>query len=320
MHLEITALVVGLLSPTALSSPAKAPKLNTRQLVELPGVWIENLAARSNGNLLLNTFDHGQMYSVDPSRSPPEARVVAKVEGTNALTGIAETSRDVFAIAGGIFDAETSQFQNGSMKIALADFRRSGDGKPSVRVILEGEEAGIINGMTTLPHHRHIILGASSLTGEILRINTRTGRSEVAFQDAVLAPIPGGYPIGVNGINIFGNHLYFTITGRQALGRVKIDEFGNKMGNIQVIARGPADSNIGPDDFTMDKHGNAFIGFFPNLLIKITPNAEQTVLINGTLAGPTSTVFSKDGRSLYAATAGQGVEGVQGGQVIKVDF
>ncbi|KAM5354696.1 hypothetical protein ACJ41O_001343 [Fusarium nematophilum] len=319
MHLKITALVAGLLS-TALSSPTKTPSFATRELVELPGVFIENIATRSNGNLLLNTFDDGQMYSLDPSRAPSEARVVAKLDGTNALTGIAETSRDVFAIAGGIFDAETSQFHNGSMKVALVDFRRSRDGKPSVRVILEGEEAGFINGMTTLPRHRHIVLGASYLTGEILRINTRSGTSEVAFQDEILAPIPGGNSMGVNGIKIFGNHLYFTGTGRKAFGRVKIDEFGNKVGKVHIIARGPSSSIPGPDDFVMDKHGNAFVGFFPDMLIKITPRGKQAVLINGTLAGPTSAAFSKDGRNLYVATAGQGVEGVQGGQVIKVNL
>ncbi|KAJ4232214.1 hypothetical protein NW759_002601 [Fusarium solani] len=321
MHVTFGSWVLGLLNATTLSSTPAAANINARQLIELPNVWIENIALRSNGNLILTTFGNGDIYSVDPSI--PEARVVAKVKDIDALTGIAEVERDLFVVSGGIYDGGT-YFEEGSMKILLVDFRECGEshhGSPSVRPILEGKDAGVINGMTPLPHHQHIVLGAASWTGEIWRINTKAHTSEVIMRDDLLAAIPTGpYPLGVNGLKISRGYLYFTNTGRQLFGRFKIDEFGNKIGDVQVIWQAPAGTKIAPDDFSLDQDGNAFVGCFPNLLIKITPHGEQSILVNGTLAGATSTVFSKDGRSLFVVTTGKGVEGVTGGQLVQVDF
>ncbi|EEU39224.1 uncharacterized protein NECHADRAFT_82000 [Fusarium vanettenii 77-13-4] len=321
MRVEFGSWVFGLLNATSFSSPPKSAKINARQLVELPNVWIENVALRSNGNLLLTTFGNGDIYSVDPSI--PEARVVAKVKDIDALTGIAEVDRDLFVVSGGIYDGGT-YFEEGSMKILLVDFRECGEshhGSPLVHPILEGKDAGVINGMTALPDHQHIVLGAASWTGEIWRINTKTRTSKVILRDDLLAAIPTGpYPLGVNGLKISRGYLYFTNTGRQLLGRFKIDEFGNKIGDVEVIWQAPADTKIAPDDFSLDQDGNALVGCFPDLLIKITPDGEQTVLVNGTLAGGTSTVFSKDGKSLFVVTTGKGVKGVTGGQLVQVDL
>ncbi|KAL6364759.1 hypothetical protein LRP88_00731 [Fusarium phalaenopsidis] len=321
MRVTFGTWVFGLLNATTLSSAPEAANINARQLIELPNVWIENVVLRSNGNILLTTFGNGDIYSVDPSI--PEARVVAKVKDIDALTGIAEVERDLFVVSGGIYDGGT-YFEEGSMKILLVDFRECGEshhGCPSVRPILEGKDAGVINGMTPLPHHQHIVLGAASWTGEIWRINTKTRTSEVIMRDDMLAAISTGpYPLGVNGLKISRGYLYFTNTGRQLFGRFKIDKFGNKIGDVEVIWQAPAGTKIAPDDFSLDQDGNAFVGCFPDLLIKITPDGKQTVLINGTLAGATSTTFSKDGKSLFVVTTGKGVEGVTGGQLVQVDL
>ncbi|KAH8721602.1 hypothetical protein BGZ61DRAFT_347053 [Ilyonectria robusta] len=324
MRLTLATLVAGLFSSVAFSSPTSHPgasKVKTRQLIQVPNVWIENFAVRSNGELLLNTFNDGRLYSFNPSKSPPTARELLKLEGVNALTGITEVGKDVFVIAGANIDQATVSFEEGSQKVALVDFRKSNYGSPSVRVILEDQDTTFLNGLTTLPRHKHIILGAASKTGEVWRIDTRTGATKLAFKDELLGTVPSGpFPLGINGLKIFKNYLYFTNTARQSFGRVKIDEFGNKKGDVQVIAQAPAGSAISPDDFSLDKFGNAFVTFHPNLLFKITPDGKQTVLVNGTLAGPTSAAFSKDGRSLYVVTGGQGVEEITGGQVVKVSL
>ncbi|RSL68986.1 hypothetical protein CEP54_002511 [Fusarium duplospermum] len=322
MRVTFGSWVFGLLNATALSSsPSESANINTRQLIELPNVWIENVVLRSNGNLLLTTFGNGDIYSVDPSI--PEAHVVAKVKDIDALTGIAEIERDLFVVSGGIYDGGT-YFEDGSMKILLVDFRECGEshhGSPSVYPILEGKDAGVINGMTSLPDHQHIVVGAASWTGEIWRINTKTRTSEVILRDDLLGTTPSGpYPLGVNGLKISKGYLYFTNTGRQLFGRFKIDGYGNKVGDIEVVWRAPAGTKIAPDDFSLDQDGNAFVGCFPDLLVKINPDGEQTVLINGTLAGATSTAFSKDGRSLFVVTTGKGMEGVTGGQLVQVDL
>ncbi|RSL62002.1 hypothetical protein CEP53_004897 [Fusarium sp. AF-6] len=294
-----------------------------RQLAEIPGVFVENIAVRPNGNLILNTISQGQIYSLDPSQKNPEVHVVASIEGVNALTGITPVGKDVYAVAGSNLDLDKAQFHNGSMKIALVNFENCGKSAgdaASVDVIIEGTDIGPVNGLTTLPRHQHIVLGADSTRGRIVRIDTIKRTAEDIFQDDLLAPVPDpSYPLGVNGIKIFKNHLYFTNTAQRIFGRVKIDQFGNKAGNTEIIAQLPAGSAAAPDDFVIDKHGNAYVAFWTNSLIKITPDGESVTVLEGdVLASPTSSALSRDGRKVYVGTAGQGSEIVSGGQVVEV--
>ncbi|UPK97431.1 hypothetical protein LCI18_008366 [Fusarium solani-melongenae] len=324
MRPALSAVFAGLLTGISASpiTPDTSSQPRVRQLVELPGVFVENIAVRPNGNLILNTISQGQIYSLDPSQKSPEAHVVASIEGVNALTGITPVAKDVYAVAGSIFDTATAQVHNGSMKIALVNFEKRGKSAAetvSVKVIIEGTDIGPVNGLTTLPHHQHIVLGADSARGKIVRIDTVKRTAEDVFQDDLLAPVPDpSFPLGVNGIKIFKNHLYFTNTARRIFGRVKIDQFANKVGNIEIIAQLPAGSAAAPDDFVMDKHGNAYVAFWTNSLVKITPDGERVTILEGVLASPTSSAFSKDGRSVYVGTAGRGSETVSGGQVVEV--
>ncbi|KAJ3531448.1 hypothetical protein NM208_g8872 [Fusarium decemcellulare] len=320
MRANIATLAAGLLSTGVSSLPITASRSSVRELVELPGVWIENVGSRSNGNLLLNTIgDDGQVYSFNPRQSPPNPQVVAQIDGRNALTGIAEVGNDVFAVTSSIVNLDTLTFQNGSMKVSLLDFKNSGGygtGKSSVKDVLEGTELGPVNGITTLPKHKHIILGADSVRGEIVRIDTSKGTANVAFKDDLLAPGPSGpFELGVNGLKISKGYLYFTNTRRQSYNRVKIDEYGNKAGEVEVIYKVPSTSTSAPDDFVLDKHDNAYVTFWPGMLVKITPEGKHDVLVNGTFNGPTSLVWGKGGHSLYVVTAGRDADG---GQVVEV--
>ncbi|RBR06809.1 uncharacterized protein FIESC28_10925 [Fusarium coffeatum] len=315
MRYAIATTLPSLLLPGVLSSPVcSSPKVH--EIVEIPDVWIENTAIRSNGNLLLNTIGDGKLYSLNVSQSPPKPQVIARFENVNALFGIAEVGNDVFAITGGDYGAK---FQNDTMSLSLVQFVGN---KTSVRTVFEKSKYGPVNGVTALPDHKHIILGADSVRGEILRIDTTTGHIDVAIKHDQLGPIPNGpFGLGVNGIKILGDYLYFTNSARQSFGRIKIDKLGNPIGKIKVISqeqseKGPA---YAPDDFVLDKYGNAYVAFWDGSLVKITTSGQRTVLVDdGLLAGATSVALSKDQKSLYVCTAGQGIDKVSGGQVVEV--
>ncbi|KAJ4012281.1 hypothetical protein NW752_007954 [Fusarium irregulare] len=205
------------------------------------------------------------------------------------------------------------------MSLSLVQFVGN---ETSIRNVFEKSKYGPVNGITALPDHKHIILGADSVRGEILRIDTTTGHIDVAIKHDQLAPIPNGpFGMGVNGIKILGDYLYFTNSARQSFGRVKIDKLGNPIGKIKVIyqeqsEKGPA---YAPDDFVLDKYGNAYVAFWDGSLVKITTTGQRTVLVDdGVLAGATSVALSKDQKSLYVCTAGQGIDKVSGGQVVEV--
>ncbi|KAF5978844.1 hypothetical protein FCOIX_5647 [Fusarium coicis] len=313
MHYALASILPALLLSGTLSSclPSQA---KVREIIEIPGVRIENVASRSNGDLLLSTMGEGKLYSVNPYKSPTTAEVITEIEGVNSLFGITEIGNDVFALAAG--NATGQQFQNNSMKLSLLKFKY---GQLSVGTIFKESTYGPVNGIVALPHHKHIILGADSVRGEILRIDTTTGRITVAIQDKEFTPSADGpYGLGVNGIKIYKDHLYFTNTDRQTFGRMRIDKLGKKAGHVEIIYRIETGSPSIPDDFTMDKRGNVYVGVWQDKLMKITPGGKATVLFQGLLAGPTSVTLSRDGKSVFVVTAGMSSDNVSGGQVVQV--
>ncbi|RBR15750.1 hypothetical protein FVER53590_13989 [Fusarium verticillioides] len=313
MHYALASILPALLLSGTLSAclPSQA---KVREIVEIPGVRIENVASRPNGDLLLSTMGEGKLYSVNPYKSPAEPEVIAQIEGVNSLFGITEIGNDIFALAAG--NDTGQQFQNNSMKLSLLKFKY---GQLSVGTVFEESTYGPVNGIVALPHHKHIILGADSVRGEILRIDTTTGRIAVAIQDKEFTPSADGpYGLGVNGIKIYKDHLYFTNTDRQTFGRMKIDKLGNKAGHVEIIYRIETGSPSIPDDFTMDKKGNVYVGFWQDKLIKIKPDGKAIVLLQGLLAGPTSVILNRDDKSVFVVTAGMNSANVSGGQVVQV--
>lgn len=321
--LNSAALVVGLVSlahPTVVV--ADPTQLTVRQLYELPNVFIENIGVRANGNLLLPTFDQGRIYTANPSNASSSPEVLTQVDGSTALLGIVEVSPDIFVVSGGIFDPDMFAMEPGSMRLALLKFNNCGNtshSPPVVQTVAEVPDAGVLNGITALPSKKHVVLGADSSSGNIWRVDTLTGHADIAFHDEELAVGPSGaFNIGVNGLKARGNYLYFTNTSKNRYGRVQIDENGNKIAEAEIIADWGTSTTSGPDDFVLDSKSNAYIAYWPGSLIKVTPEGEQTIIVNDVLVNPTSAAFSRDGKTIYMATSGRSTEPIVGGQVVEV--
>ncbi|KAF5592044.1 hypothetical protein FPANT_5497 [Fusarium pseudoanthophilum] len=202
------------------------------ELVQISNTWIEKVAIRSNGDLLMTAIGEGKVYSSSPNTTPAAYNPIFNIEGVNALSGIAEVGRDVFAVTGGVFEG---MYENNTMSLLLLKF----DGHNlSISTVFQKSKYGPVNGILALPRYKHIILAADAERGQILRIDTNTGHVGVAIKDKALTPIPGGlFPISVNGINVFDGYLYFTNTAHQSFNWVKIDGVGNKLGNFEVLSK-----------------------------------------------------------------------------------
>ncbi|KAH7305777.1 hypothetical protein B0I35DRAFT_443271 [Stachybotrys elegans] len=322
MRSDFVFAAASLLSQHAMSASNCAPGPQTRQLVELPGVFIENVAVRENGDIIMTTFDDGRIYTVTPSSPNPEARVAVQLEGLNALTGIVEVAPDVFAVAANIVDKEVWEFVVGATRIALVDFtpvRLSQDGTPAVDYILDLGDFGVssINGMTSLPSQPNILLGADSVTGQVWRMDILSRKVELAFLDEDLVPGPSGpLSLSVNGVHAYKDHLYYTNSNAQTFGRVPIDRFGRQTGQSQVFLR-TSNSTLLPDDFAIDQDGNALVAYWPNTLMKITSGGQDITPLVETLVNPTAVALNKDGRKAYIVTAG---ESRQRGRLVEVEF
>ncbi|KAM3516591.1 hypothetical protein NHJ13051_009766 [Beauveria bassiana] len=288
---------------------------------------IENIAVRRNGHLLLNTFDNGYMYTLDPFAENPIPQVIAQIPESTGLTGIWEVGKDLYAVSAGVANATDSTFEPGTAKIALVNVSDSRGSKlAAVSVIGTVPDAGILNGLTGLPNpkYKHIILSSDSKTGRIYRVDTQKGTVDIVFQDDRLTPGPNPQlvPVGVNGIKIFQGYLYLAISEHRTIARVRIDDAGNKLGDLDVFLTLPPDPPLFPDDFSIAGDGTFYLATRPNALSTITPNGTWINLIEGDSAGiyldgPTSSALSKDEQTLYITT-GFGDHSGKGGQIVAV--
>ncbi|KAK0718485.1 hypothetical protein B0T26DRAFT_713436 [Lasiosphaeria miniovina] len=292
-------------------------KPQARQIYAFPdnATFIENVAVRPNGHILLGTFSNGSLFSLNPDTRTPEAELVAKLPGVGALVGIAEIAPDVFAVGGGDLLPEGFGFVNGSMKVYTVDVK-----KKKVKVAASLPAATGLNGITPLPGHPGVVLAAESVAGQILRINTATGRIDVAIADTQLGPSsdPAIVPLGVNGIKVSNGYLYFTNSGLGFFGRIKITASGERAGQVERITsiENPGFTHAF-DDFVFGSGltPDAYVALHPNSIQRIAADGEQTLFVGGDgsnlmpYPGPTSVALSRDGRKIYIVTGlGQVVE------------
>ncbi|KAE8324361.1 hypothetical protein BDV39DRAFT_207849 [Aspergillus sergii] len=298
--------------------------LETRELFHFStSVDIENSALRPDGSLLLTTFDQGRLYTLNPSVPNPEAELVAALPGATALCGIAAIDIDKFAVIGGI----RGNYSYTNETIYTVDFSADPT-NPTIKVVSRIPNAIMLNGMAALPAHPHVVLAGDARLGAVFRIDTDTGNAEIAFTDPLLtAPSNASTPIGVNGLKIAGGYMYFTNTAREIFARVPIDGFGQKMGEIEVIAALNNADLYNWDDFVVLEDLNvAYLAQPDNAIARVSLDGEQNIIVGGgddgtALVGTTSLAITQDGKTLYATTRGGTVDGsVYGGQVVRVQL
>lgn len=308
-----------------LLGASRFAKATVTQLYEYPQyTFIENIHVRENGRLLLSTLQSGELFTLDPAAASPSPIFVANLTGSTALTGMATIAPGLFAVSGGVHSRFI--FANNSMAVYVVRLPSDSDtGTVLERISVPGTQ--MLNGMAALPGKPYVLLSADSIGGRIFRINAYTREVSVAFADPALGPGPA-VPLGANGLKIFDNFLYWTNSGRGTFARVKIDDNGNKVGNIQVVATLPGDPSMtnAYDDFDFDSQGNAYVALHSYAVMKIAPDGTQTLFAGGTdststFKEPTSAALSLDGKSVYIATGGTTAGGtLYGGQVINVTF
>jgi hypothetical protein len=315
-------------------SPSTSP---IKTIYEFPNeTWVENLAVRSSGELLLTLITTPDLYQLDPF-SPTEAILIHSFPNATSVLGISEIQPDVFAVVVGNWSDATFTTFNGSYsiwKVDLQSFQRNGIGKfvskASVSKIASLPEASFLNGMTLLAPLSAYLLIADSGLGVVWRLNYLTGEYEIVLDNALMKSVPNplGITLGINGVHTRNGDLYFTNSVQDLLARVPISATGTATGSYEVVAE-----NGSGDDFAFDKQGNAYIAQDPgDALQQVTPAGKVTVLAGSTnstiLEGDTSAAFGRtwrDSDTLYVTTNG-GIAGlvagtnVVGGKVLAVDI
>jgi len=286
--------------------------------------WIENLAVRSNGQILLTMITKPELYLVDPTK-PEEAVLVHTFSEVGMLSGIVEVEDDVFCVAGGNYSLQTFQSEHGSYKIWKVDMKSfDTDSKVTVKEIAHVTGSGLLNGMEYLS--KSSILVADSDVGCVWKIGVNDGKIENLIEvDEMKPPTPPALPMGINGIKVHDGYLYWSNTGKMLFCRVKIDADGKAAGAPETL-----ETETLVDDFVFDKKGNAWLAQHSVNVIGVVKVGGGVITVAGKpdqleICGSTACQFGRKGDEhiLYVVTCGglsYPVDGkTEGGKVVAVD-
>jgi sugar lactone lactonase YvrE len=158
------------------------------------------------------------------------------------------------------------------------------------------------------------------------------------LDDPTLKPnLTASVKIGVNGVHVYRDQLYFDNTFRSPLlARVPFHpESAKKAGPVEVLFKAASfplnEANGQADDFSFDSEGNIWLASRSSSVVKLDIRKKTQKLIAGgpddpTLIGTTATAFGrtkKDKDVLYITTNGglsdPSVVGVIGGKVLALN-
>ncbi|KAH7065449.1 hypothetical protein B0J12DRAFT_640396 [Macrophomina phaseolina] len=330
------AAAAALLATTANATPLlpRAPALAAAQtLYQFPdGTWLENIAARPNGNLLVTVLSPAgppaRLYEIDPSSPSAPPSLVHAFDAYESLLGIDEVAPDVFALIAG----NTSTL--GPYAIWTVDLSKS-DGGAAAEKVADVPGAQLLNGLTALPGGAAVLV-TDTFLGKVSRVDLAAGEAVDVLADAetMTPPTEGNVLLGVNGVRFVEQDgkswVYYTNSGKELFARVEVDaETGLAKGKYELLARG-----LAGDDFAV-KDGWAYVaeGWKERVVrVSLVPGGGIEVVVGSadelTVAGATSAVFGRregvDDAVLYVATSGAQevpVNGVtEGGKVVAVDI
>ncbi|PTB41640.1 uncharacterized protein TrAFT101_009751 [Trichoderma asperellum] len=328
---------ISLLAFCSASLAATPSHDSVRTLYEFPKPsYIENLAVRSNGQILITGLSTPQLFLFDPSATgPSKPLIVHEFDQSLGLAGIAEYQPDVFAVISGNTSFTTTVQVAGTWNVWSVDLRgveistKNGQAQlsspPVVKKIAHVKPAQFLNGLTVLSESDQTLLMSDVNGGVIWRLDIETGNYEVVINNTLTAlyPSPPFSASGVDGVHVRGSSAYFTNFGSGTFNKVPINRDGTPAGPVTTLghSKGPLHQF---DDFTFDCDGNAFVVTGgANTIEMISADGKSHVAIAGNLnstaiAEPTSCAFGRgphDKSILYVVTAG-GMETPVNGNIV----
>jgi hypothetical protein len=334
-------IICTLLLSISLSGPAFAegscklqvglpfPAYTVAQLPKIP-TWLENIAVRANGDLLVTQFAPAPiLYTVrDPTSEKTELEAVHEFTDITNVLGITETLPDTFVIVGGNATANATGYA-GTFSSWEVKFL---NGVAKIRKVANIPEAMFLNGVVALPNAPNIVLIADSQFGLLFRLDTKRGMHEIVADRPEFKPNAERFNktvgFGINGVKIRDGYLYFSNTNLVNIYRIQITEEGYIAQSGKALVELYADLNSLTtfiDDFEIGKDGTLWVVTNDeNTVIAVSPESRKGQVVAGaktqlTVAGATGAAFGrtrKDKYVLYVSTAG-GLDAPVNGTVVE---
>ncbi|KAH8816637.1 hypothetical protein F5884DRAFT_818622 [Xylogone sp. PMI_703] len=302
------------------------PALKT--VYEFPlGTWVENIAVRNSGDLLVTLIDRPEIHLIDPFE-PDNTTTIYSFPHATSVLGIAEFQPDQFAVVVGNFSLTALATVPGSYSIWKVDMRSfishgSRVFHPAtVKKVVDIPEGNFLNGLTILEESKKLVLVSDSGLGAVWLVDLVTGKHHITLQDSTMVPLPNATSVpgtlGINGVKIRDSHLYYTNSAQALFAKIPIHKDGTPAGNSTVLAT----DRFG-DDFAFDIAGNAYVTQDPqNTLYKVTPSGNVSTVLGAAdspvIEGDTAAQFGRtriDQHILYITTNG-GIAGPVGGPAV----
>lgn len=286
------------------------------------------MVVRPAGSILITSLTHNDVWLVDPHAPKPESILIHQFPDAWVTGGITETTPDTFYVAVANFTiAKMEPAPSGSVRlfrISFPDPNSPFGAQVSLAATLW--DAKLVNGLTTL-NTTHV-LAADTLLGVVWAVNVLTGSSSILMNDTLLwhngsSPLPG-----LNGLQVFGDALYFTNSFQRIFGKIPMNPDGTAAGPGVTVAQA---NKTDFDDFAINSQGEAFLVNGPTDTVStVDSNGVQTVIAgqpgSTEIGEPTSAQFGRtllDNDILYVTTAGGlgspvGRNPIIGGQLVAV--
>ncbi|KAI3320975.1 hypothetical protein HD806DRAFT_504137 [Xylariaceae sp. AK1471] len=269
------------------------------------GTWLENVAVRPNGDLLVTLLlPNASLYTLKrPYSTTREFSLLHTFDEASGLLGITETDTDTYAVLS-LQSSNTSASIPGSgivWGVSLAHDNLN------VRKIANIPDVMVPNGITSIPGSFAVLI-ADSIGGSTTRCDTRNGTCEIVLKGPETAPVS---KLGINGIHYREGYLYWSHSDLDTIFRICVDGQGYPAANSKVEALGTVDA-IFIDDFAIDDAGRFWIAANPNNSIVVLQRDGSSKVVAGsltelTVAGCTAAAFGRtihDDRILYVVTSG----------------
>ena len=317
----ILQLSFGVMTFAAFSNCAALPQATISSTSPLPqvtpvhkflnGTWVENLAIRSNGGIVVSILSSPEVLYLDPSDNFETATTVATFPApATGVLGIAEMEPEIFYVAANSYDFSAQQpFTNGTgsvWRIDLSEYAERKDSPLPVREIARFPQSGTLNGVTSIPEKK-LLLIADSTMGVVWRLNVRTKVIDVAinntFTQVNQTAKSAGLGLGANGVHIKDGFAYLTNSGSDLYARVPIDDSGLATGPGQILTQGLLGF---PDDFALGNGEEAYVADGVSNSVLYTSGHEDVRAV-ASVEGPTSIQYGRvgnDTKALYIASTG----------------
>ncbi|SPQ20697.1 dbfb6803-5303-422c-918c-910c15fc0db7 [Thermothielavioides terrestris] len=265
-----------LAAPATCCSGAELP-LPVRTVYQFTTeTWIENLAVRPNGNLLLIVDENVTspvhpvaLYQLANPASPhPELSLVYSFP-LGTVLGITEVQHEVYAVLAENF---TGNFESvpGTTKMYTFDFN-GGGAQPTVREVATMPNTTIgPDGIAALPGQPDIVLVADMYAASVWAVNITTGTTRLFAQAPEMAQVHNYTRMGINGLRVAYDYLYFTNSDLKCVFRIPMDVTGAQASpNVELVANLTSVSPVFIDDFTIGRDGTLWV----------TSNGPQNVVV-----------------------------------------